>query len=686
MSRRFLFAIGFVMLGAVGAAYASTEVLSDIVSARAYQTCRGESFNKNKRNAGVFQSGCGYFTNQVMNINKFVTGTNGYILTGGIFKDRAIGDTTTNAKISKADYIASIKDRLVNGGTQDKNGAAFIIQTMRGATNGADWNTDRPPTPAQIQDWEDRINNPDITIGIATAGAEYGNWLSTCRPTASADRCDEIAFIDYTSVKENGVRLGINPEKSVVFYSKGSVVYVQRTKCANTFGSLSAGLPQGVNYDLTPSITVNPTVGEPDSSVATTSTVNNGGTTAASNVKWQITSFTVRPGMQPKGAGTSASTDTPESYYARGAAKNESSGTGTFQKGITSPNPIAAISRTLRDAEVGTKFCFGLSVQPYSHNTTDWRHSEPACIVIAKKPKIQIWGGDLWVGKGATSNVATSIATKTISGTSRIFGSWAEYGVVASGTVNGFASGAGYSGGATSTAKCDVQLLTFTSAGTKTCTDSTPKGGYAMNTLLPAISERVAATAALPSATANLQSLAKGSYSSGAAVSLTNGDSDPSVPMTIAIGKWVVINAPTQTITIKNDIVYAGDAIKSIGDIPQVVIIANQINIDAGVQYVDAWLIASGTSGIINTCTEITNPTTQLNASKCNQKLTVNGPVVARKLLLYRTHGSGTGLVESGTPAEVFNFRPDAYLWATSYSMSSGRLQTVSTKELPPRF
>jgi len=52
---------------------------------------------------------------------------------------------------------------------------------------------------------------------------------------------------------------------------------------------------------------------------------------------------------------------------------------------------------------------------------------------------------------------------------------------------------------------------------------------------------------------------------------------------------------------------------------------------------------------------------------------------------MYRTAGSGVG-VAIGDPAEVFNLRGDAYLWATAYSSNSDRLSTVSTKELPPRF
>jgi hypothetical protein len=63
----------------------------------------------------------------------------------------------------------------------------------------------------------------------------------------------------------------------------------------------------------------------------------------------------------------------------------------------------------------------------------------------------------------------------------------------------------------------------------------------------------------------------------------------------------------------------------------------------------------------------------------------VNGPVLSDKLILYRTAGSGTGAA-SGDPAEVFNTRPDTYLWAQLVAAGSGRAETVDTTELPPRF
>jgi hypothetical protein len=65
--------------------------------------------------------------------------------------------------------------------------------------------------------------------------------------------------------------------------------------------------------------------------------------------------------------------------------------------------------------------------------------------------------------------------------------------------------------------------------------------------------------------------------------------------------------------------------------------------------------------------------------------LTVNGPVIANRLLMYRTYGAEAGQ-RSGDPAEVFNLRPDAYLWASGQQSGSGKIRTVQTTELPPRF
>jgi hypothetical protein len=99
------------------------------------------------------------------------------------------------------------------------------------------------------------------------------------------------------------------------------------------------------------------------------------------------------------------------------------------------------------DLPVGTKVCIAASVYPAtSHDTNDdgmniesggnWNHGDPDCVVIAKKPTLQIWGN----GLKTTGNVSTSISYKVPDGwcnkgTTRFggacqnriaFGSWAE--------------------------------------------------------------------------------------------------------------------------------------------------------------------------------------------------------------------------------------------------------------------
>jgi hypothetical protein len=129
--------------------------------------------------------------------------------------------------------------------------------------------------------------------------------------------------------------------------------------------------------------------------------------------------------------------------------------------------------------------------------------------------------------------------------------------------------------------------------------------------------------------------------------------------------------------------------LQSVYDIPQFVIIAKNIYINANVVNVDAWLIAKGTTtagtGVLDTCRISSDYNTPLTSNLCNNPLRIDGPVMAQKLWLRRTAGAGPG-TQSGDPAEIFNLRPDSYLWAFARASTTGRVQTVYTQELPPRF
>ena len=74
-----------------------------------------------------------------------------------------------------------------------------------------------------------------------------------------------------------------------------------------------------------------------------------------------------------------------------------------------------------------------------------------------------------------------------------------------------------------------------------------------------------------------------------------------------------------------------------------------------------------------------------MTVNTCATKLTVNGPVMTNNLYLWRSAGAGTG-TDSANPAEVFNLRPDAYLWGLNEASKTSQLKTTYERELPPRF
>lgn len=548
-----------------------------------------------------------------------------------------------------------------NYASMDATGAAYIIQTMRGGTDHG------IPSGSDITDWMARINNPDIYLQWSWYRAD----INSARMNYSSPHRDASAYngdgVSYYSLLLRSSSRG------------GQVMYALKQLCANPLGGLS--LPDPINFSLNPTISVSPDSSEGGSQATLTPSVNNSGATGSSNVQWRVTTFRVPPGSSVPGGPTNNGTD-PVTHYGNNAS-TAASGTRTFARGN---NAIAVAAQTIGDYPVGYRVCYALSVQPRTQSSSQWRHSAPDCVIISKKPKVQILGNDLIVGKQSTSAVVTATTRKSVSGTNRTYGSWGEYAVIASGQVTGMASGAGYSGGATSTNYCLASLLTLSNATAanqtthaSSCSGATDKGLYAVNRPLPDISSRLTPTDTA-TGSINLVNAPERVYLATGSLDIVGG--------TIPRGKWIVINAPTATVTITDDIRYTSNTLQSLADIPQVVIIANQILIESDVRQVDAWLIASGTTGAINTCKGIANPADAgdpLTSSRCSNDLIVNGPVAARHLYLYRTAGAGAGAA-TGTPAEIFNLRPDAYLWATYYNSSAGRLPTVSTQELPPRF
>jgi hypothetical protein len=454
-------------------------------------------------------------------------------------------------------------------------------------------------------------------------------------------------------------------------------------------------------YNLTPTVTVNPSSGiETGQQITASPVVNSNGAGSATGIGWQLTRFVVPRNGNTLGGAINGSA--PRDYFGnRPSTTTEASGQRDFPSGSTNLDPS---SKNTEDLEVGSRVCYALSVQPYTNENTSnlWRHSDPACVAVSKKPKVQVLGGDLLVGRGtynnpaAVSNVSTSTSYST--NTSAYYGSWSEYAIIPSGTVKGMASGAMYAGGSAGGDLCQLSVLTISNrAGTGSSCNVDSVGKYVSSAIAPNIASRFPVPGAdkprqIVSGDVNLNTLAPSLvYTTPARQASLSINS----PQPFGAGRWVVINAPETTVTITSNISYTTAALSRAEDIPQVVIIAKNIIIADNVTNIDAWLIASGaatatdrTAGYINTCgsVPIGSPSSAtLNSTTCSGKLTINGPVQANKLYMYRTAGAGTN-EDMGDPAEVFNLRGDAYLWASSYNPGSGRLPTVSSKELPPRF
>ena len=115
-------------------------------------------------------------------------------------------------------------------------------------------------------------------------------------------------------------------------------------------------------------------------------------------------------------------------------------------------------------------------------------------------------------------------------------------------------------------------------------------------------------------------------------------------------GRTAIIVA-SGNVTIKSNIRYADVPLsEGLGAIPQVLIFAKNIYIDSQVERIDAWLITTGTGtdGRLRTCdvpnVNVIRGATQDNLDPvCSRRLQVNGPVMAGKVDLWRTAGSGTG-------------------------------------------
>lgn len=321
---------------------------------------------------------------------------------------------------------------------------------------------------------------------------------------------------------------------------------------------------------------------------------------------------------------------------------------------------------------IGTQVCYRLEVNPWTNrpsgaNNYTWRASGLSCYTIAKKPHIQIIGGDL----RAHGEIKTTYHQDNTN--PRWFGSWVEYGAFAS-VANGQATG--YQRIASGVPSNSQYAFNSSPSYGDYLTFANSPAGYGQgNFTLPPAADL----------SSNFPTTGSTVTTSCGSIDLTTpgrrdyvcGSSPITLSGTLGTGASVTVRT-TGTITISSDINQPVGPYTNVKDIAQLVLMGNAIRIDRDVEKVDAWLIAND----INTCY---NPPGPLTVNRCDKQLTINGPIKTNTLHLYRTAGGEEG--SFGKPAEILNLRADAYLWLYRYiTTSSQRINTTYIQELPPRY
>lgn len=255
-------------------------------------------------------------------------------------------------------------------------------------------------------------------------------------------------------------------------------------------------------------------------------------------------------------------------------------------------------------------------------------------------------------------------STSQLGSPSKTFGSFGEYGVLSDEENFGMGSGSKMLDGAASSSQDQWSPLTFAN----TVVGSLPQFG-------------------------NYHGLVHPTVASTGATELTGPQQFPAdLPggfgATFGSGDKLVVKV-NGLLRITSNLVYANGPYSSIRNLPRIVIIADDVVIDANVTTIDPWIVANR----ISTCRDVNDGASNffvapddvsLSATSCNQPLRFNGPVIADSIYLYRTTNSGNS---TNTAAEIFNLRADSFLSAYAGGGSTNPVATTDTiTELPPRF
>ena len=371
------------------------------------------------------------------------------------------------------------------------------------------------------------------------------------------------------------------------------------------------------------------------------------------------------------------------------------------------------------DVAAGNQMCFVMAVYPYTSGTDDnldkngdynWYISAPACKTVAKKPSVQVYGGGVFSAGSIKTNTSDKINilgyygyTSQGANDRRVFGSWAEQGVIANGLVEGFASGAaagrlyvgdvlGGSPEGSVVSFCKNRVpLSFANASSSYISGICP--GNEMSGLLgvgvstvnrQAMVDYFAAGTKTGERDGDYEKIASGTGKNIYVAEVTS-DNYTIGGRTLGANETRVVKV-AGNVNISENIIYNKGLNYTILNTPKMVIYASgNINIGCGVGEIDALLIAGGT---VYTCSGYTamDSGTWNNAAR-SRKLTIRGTIVASRIDFSRTWGNTVG-AGTGEPAEEINYDTSAILWGRSMADAgeSDTFTTVYQHELAPRY
>ena len=321
----------------------------------------------------------------------------------------------------------------------------------------------------------------------------------------------------------------------------------------------------------------------------------------------------------------------------------------------------------------GTKVCFAASIYPwrnagndsslesYKENKPQWRHSQPRCFVVSKKPFFTVENGMLLSG----GNIVTNLNRRQ--SPQRRAGSWAEYNAISQGDIGKlFATNSGSFGSSTYNSKA-WHRLSFANQG--------KLGQFEAD-----------ATSELIDPASFFSHLKTGRYANTTITSHTGGNIS---------GSLSGVHVYNGNATITGDISDNSSANHgSLANTSQAVIVVNgDLTINNKVRNIDAWLIVTGT--LMTSQNPVTANTVEKGIDKDEVPLTITGPVKAGQVKLRRTYGSGIhspfnsikdGVEQLTKPAETFRHTPKTYIWSYYNSLDKGQVQTVYLREVAPRY